>query len=83
MARYSRLEVLNRIVEVGLVPVFYHGDLEVAAQVLAACAAGGVTVFEFTNRGDHAIEVFRALEQRTAQQAPGLEIGRASCRERV
>jgi 2-dehydro-3-deoxyphosphogluconate aldolase/(4S)-4-hydroxy-2-oxoglutarate aldolase len=78
MARYSRLEVLNRIVEVGLVPVFYHGDLEVAAQVLAACAAGGVTVFEFTNRGDHAIEVFRALEQRTAQQAPGLVLGAGS-----
>jgi len=78
MARFSRLEVLNRIVEVGLVPVFYHGDLEVASQVLAACAAGGVTVFEFTNRGDHAIEVFQALERRAAQQTPGLILGAGS-----
>ncbi len=78
MARYSRLEVLNRIVEVGLVPVFYHGDLEVASQVLAACAAGGVTVFEFTNRGDHAIDVFQALERRAAQQTPGLILGAGS-----
>jgi 2-dehydro-3-deoxyphosphogluconate aldolase / (4S)-4-hydroxy-2-oxoglutarate aldolase len=78
MARFSRLEVLNRIVEVGLVPVFYHGDLEVASPVLAACAAGGVTIFEFTNRGDHAIEVFQALERRAAQQTPGLILGAGS-----
>ena len=78
MARYPRLEVLNRIVEVGLVPVFYHGDLEVTSQVVGACAAGGLTVFEFTNRGDHAIEVFQALERRVAQQAPGLIVGAGS-----
>ena len=78
MARFPRLEVLNRIVEVGLVPVFYHADLEVASQVLAACAAGGVTVFEFTNRGDHAIDVFQALERRVAQHTPGLILGAGS-----
>jgi 2-dehydro-3-deoxyphosphogluconate aldolase / (4S)-4-hydroxy-2-oxoglutarate aldolase len=78
MARFSRLEVLNRIVEVGLVPVFYHGDLEVASQVVAACAGGGVTVFEFTNRGDHAIDVFQALARQAAQQAPALILGAGS-----
>jgi 2-dehydro-3-deoxyphosphogluconate aldolase / (4S)-4-hydroxy-2-oxoglutarate aldolase len=78
MARFSRLEVLNRIGEVGLVPVFYHGDLEVASQVLSACAAGGVTVFEFTNRGDHAIDVFQALERRASQASPGLILGAGS-----
>jgi 2-dehydro-3-deoxyphosphogluconate aldolase / (4S)-4-hydroxy-2-oxoglutarate aldolase len=78
MARFSRLEVLNRIVEVGLVPVFYHGDFEVASQVLAACAAGGVTVFEFTNRGDHAIDVFRELARRAQQQTPDLILGAGS-----
>jgi 2-dehydro-3-deoxyphosphogluconate aldolase/(4S)-4-hydroxy-2-oxoglutarate aldolase len=78
MARFPRLEVLNRLVEVGLVPVFYHGDLEVASQVLAACAAGGVTVFEFTNRGDHAIDVFQALERRAAERTPGLILGAGS-----
>lgn len=78
MARFPRLEVLNRIVEVGLVPVFYHGDIEVASQVLAACAAGGVTLFEFTDRGDHAIDVFQALERRAAQHTPGLILGAGS-----
>jgi len=78
MARFTRLEVLNRIVDVGLVPVFYHGDFEVASQVVAACAAGGLTVFEFTNRGDHAIEVFAALERRLAKETPGMILGAGS-----
>ena len=78
MARFSRLEVLNRIVEVGLVPVFYHGDIEVVSEAVAAYSAGGVTLFEFTNRGDHAIEVFRALERRAAQHAPTLILGAGS-----
>ena len=78
MARFSRLEVLNRIVEVGLMPVFYHDDPEVASPVAAACAAGGVTVFEFTNRGDHAIEVFRDLDRRVGRQEPGLVLGAGS-----
>ncbi len=78
MSRFSRLEVLNRIVELGLVPVFYHGDIEVASRVVAACAAGGVTVFEFTNRGDHAIDAFQELESRAAQDAPGLILGAGS-----
>ncbi len=64
--------------EVGLVPVFYHGDLELASEVAAACAAGGVTLFEFTNRGDHAIDVFRELERRAARQTPGMILGAGS-----
>jgi 2-dehydro-3-deoxyphosphogluconate aldolase/(4S)-4-hydroxy-2-oxoglutarate aldolase len=61
MARYSRLEVLNTMVSIGLVPVFYHEDLEVAKRIVAACAAGGARVVEFTNRGDLAYQVFSDL----------------------
>ncbi len=78
MPRFSRLEVLNRIIEVGLVPVFYHGDFDFASKAVEACAAGGVTVFEFTNRGDHAIDVFRELARRIVQQTPGLVLGAGS-----
>jgi 2-dehydro-3-deoxyphosphogluconate aldolase/(4S)-4-hydroxy-2-oxoglutarate aldolase len=78
MARFSRLDVLNRIVDVGLVPVFYNSDVEVASQVLAACAGGGLTLFEFTNRGDHAIDVFRALAQDVTRRAPDLILGAGS-----
>jgi 2-dehydro-3-deoxyphosphogluconate aldolase/(4S)-4-hydroxy-2-oxoglutarate aldolase len=46
MARFSRLAVLNTIIDDGLVPVFYNADVEVARNVVRACAAGGARVAE-------------------------------------
>jgi 2-dehydro-3-deoxyphosphogluconate aldolase/(4S)-4-hydroxy-2-oxoglutarate aldolase len=45
MARFSRLEVLNTMVETGLVPVFYHPEADVVLEVAAACARGGARLF--------------------------------------
>jgi 2-dehydro-3-deoxyphosphogluconate aldolase/(4S)-4-hydroxy-2-oxoglutarate aldolase len=64
MAKYSRLKVLNSMIETGMVPVFYHPDVAISASVIEACAAGGAHCFEFTNRGDQAHEVFRELAAR-------------------
>ena len=52
MARFDKQAVMAKIGSTGMVPVFYHKDLEVARQVVKACYAGGVRAFEFTNRGD-------------------------------
>ncbi len=67
MARFSRLEVLNSMLDLGLVPVFYQKDIEVAKKIVTACAAGGAKVVEFTNRGDFAFQVFTGLAQHFAQ----------------
>jgi 2-dehydro-3-deoxyphosphogluconate aldolase/(4S)-4-hydroxy-2-oxoglutarate aldolase len=75
MARFSRLEVLNTIIDIGLVPVFYHADAEVTKNVLKACAEGGARVFEFTNRGDFAPEVFKELSQYLAKERPEIILG--------
>jgi 2-dehydro-3-deoxyphosphogluconate aldolase/(4S)-4-hydroxy-2-oxoglutarate aldolase len=61
MARFSRLEVWNEMLRVGLVPLFYHPDLEAAKRIVAACRAGGARVVEYTNRGDNAYRVFSDL----------------------
>jgi 2-dehydro-3-deoxyphosphogluconate aldolase/(4S)-4-hydroxy-2-oxoglutarate aldolase len=78
MARFSRLDVLNRILDEALIPIFYHGDAETACRVVAACAAARVTVFEFTNRGDHAIDVFKAVVRHCATQLPNVIVGAGS-----
>jgi len=75
MARFSRLEVLNTIVNTGLVPVFYHPDVEVAKRVAKACVAGGCRLLEFTNRGDMAAEVFKELALFRARELPELILG--------
>ena len=61
--------------DTGMVPVFYHADLEVGKQVLRACYEGGVRVFEFTNRGDYAHEIFGALNKYVAQEMPDMLMG--------
>jgi 2-dehydro-3-deoxyphosphogluconate aldolase / (4S)-4-hydroxy-2-oxoglutarate aldolase len=66
MAKFSRLNVLNTMVETGLVPVFYHAGVEVASNIVQALTAAGVRCFEFTNRGDQAHLVFQELIQRFA-----------------
>jgi 2-dehydro-3-deoxyphosphogluconate aldolase/(4S)-4-hydroxy-2-oxoglutarate aldolase len=75
MARFDRLTVLNTILEGGMVPLFYNGNLETAKQIAAALSNGGARVLEFTNRGDFAIEVFSALNKECAKSVPDLIIG--------
>lgn len=61
MAKYDRMAVLNAIYEVGVVPVFYNKDPEVAIAVTEACMEGGARCVEFTNRGDLAYKVFTSV----------------------
>ncbi len=75
MARFPRLKVLTTMMDTGMVPVFYHSDIEVARKVAAACVAGGCPLLEFTNRGDHAWEVFTELEKYCAKELPQLILG--------
>jgi len=75
MARFTRMQVLNAILEDGLVPVFYHADAAVAVKVAEACAAGGARVLEFTNRGDMAPEVFKALSRYLAREHREIVLG--------
>lgn len=78
MARFQRLEVLNEMQNTGLVPVFYHPDLETAKKIVAACVAGGVRTIEFTNRGDNAYRVFSDLVEYFAKADPRVMLGAGS-----
>ena len=61
MARFNKVQVIQAMHDTGMVPVFYNSDLEICKQVISACYKGGVRVFEFTNRGDFAHEIFGEL----------------------
>jgi 2-dehydro-3-deoxyphosphogluconate aldolase/(4S)-4-hydroxy-2-oxoglutarate aldolase len=75
MTRFDRLTVLNVMVDTGLVPVFYNGDVEVAKKIVAACAEGGARIVEFTNRGDRAWNVFTELITWAQDAQPDLILG--------
>jgi 2-dehydro-3-deoxyphosphogluconate aldolase/(4S)-4-hydroxy-2-oxoglutarate aldolase len=75
MARFKRLQVLNTITNTGLVPLFYNKDVEICKQVIKACYNGGIRVFEFTNRGDFAHEVFAEINKWSVKECPELILG--------
>ena len=55
--------------------VFYNADIETSKAVVKACYDGGVRVFEFTNRGDFAHEVFGELVKYANKELPGMILG--------
>jgi len=72
--KVTQEDVLVQMGKSGLIPVFNHTDPDIANAVLDACYQGGVRVFEFTNRGANALEVFEALVAH-AQKYPDLLLG--------
>jgi len=75
MAKFTRIQVATQMASDGLVPLFYHDDIDVAKQVLKACYQGGSRLIEFTNRGDFAHEVFGKLVKFASTELPGMILG--------
>ena len=78
MAKYSRIDVILRIKDAGIVPVFYHRDIELCKGVIKSCFDGGLKIFEFTNRGDFANELFSELNKWAEREVPGMILGAGS-----
>lgn len=58
-----------------MVPLFYHGDLEIAKKTLKSCYDGGARLLEFTSRGDFAYQIFEKLNQYALAELPEMIIG--------
>ena len=75
MVKYNKLQVFEAMNATGMVPIFYHSDIETVKNVVKACYLGGVKAFEFTNRGEFAHEVFGELNKYVIKECPGLILG--------
>lgn len=75
MARFNKIQVLGTMAATRVVPVFYHADAAVACQVVRACYEGGIRAFEFTNRGDFALDVFKEVMTYARKACPELILG--------
>ena len=81
MAHIMRLDVYNQLLATGLLPLFYHDDLDVAVDIVTACAAGGAKLIEFTNRGPMAYPVFVELARHVAKADPSIILGIGSIQD--
>ncbi len=75
LAGQTRLDVYNAIADIGAVPVFHVSDVDDSIAIARACVSGGMWVVEFTNRGDHAHEVFNAMHKAVGSEASGVVLG--------
>ena len=71
----DRLTVLTAMIDQGVIPVFYHPDVEVCKKVIQACANGGAKCIEFTNRGEFAAHVFFEVTRHFAKADPSVIMG--------
>ncbi|KSB89322.1 bifunctional 4-hydroxy-2-oxoglutarate aldolase/2-dehydro-3-deoxy-phosphogluconate aldolase [Caulobacter zeae] len=71
----NRMAVLQALETQGVVPVFYHPDVEICKNVIQACADGGAPCIEFTNRGDFAANVFYEVTKHFASADPRVIMG--------
>jgi 2-dehydro-3-deoxyphosphogluconate aldolase / (4S)-4-hydroxy-2-oxoglutarate aldolase len=75
MARFSRIQVVVKMIETGLIPIFNNADLSTSKKIVKACYDGGVRVIEYTNRGDFAQEVFTELNKFVIKELPDMILG--------
>lgn len=67
--------IITLIREQGVLPLYFHPDMEKCLQVLHALYAAGIRAVEFTNRGPEALENFKALRKVTDREMKDLQLG--------
>ena len=75
MVAKDRMSVLLAMMDQGVIPVFYHHDVDVCKKVIQACANGGAKCIEFTNRGDFAAHAFYEVASHFARTDPSVIMG--------
>lgn len=67
--------VLDKIIEQGMLPLFFHHDKAESIAILRTLYQAGIRVFEFTNRGPEALAVFEHLVATRDLEMPDLYLG--------
>ncbi|MDG4653541.1 bifunctional 4-hydroxy-2-oxoglutarate aldolase/2-dehydro-3-deoxy-phosphogluconate aldolase [Chryseobacterium arthrosphaerae] len=68
-------EILQKIKDQKIVPLFYNESFEVSKNILKALYEAGIRVIEYTNRGHQALENFTKLKEISHTEFPGLLLG--------
>lgn len=72
----SKKETLMKLIpEQGVLPLFFHKDPEVSANVLKVLYEGGIRNIEYTNRGEAALENFKVLRKLCNEELKGMYLG--------
>jgi 2-dehydro-3-deoxyphosphogluconate aldolase / (4S)-4-hydroxy-2-oxoglutarate aldolase len=75
MAKFSAMQVYEKIGANRILPLFNYADAEICKSVMRACYNAGLRVFELTNRDEEAYNVFRQLVPFVENELPELSLG--------
>jgi 2-dehydro-3-deoxyphosphogluconate aldolase/(4S)-4-hydroxy-2-oxoglutarate aldolase len=71
----SKKDVMLKIRSMGLIPVFYHPDMDVLLRIISICYQCGLRIFEFMHQRDNrGLRYFEHLVER-ADEFPDLILG--------
>jgi 2-dehydro-3-deoxyphosphogluconate aldolase/(4S)-4-hydroxy-2-oxoglutarate aldolase len=75
--------IAKKIIANSVVPVFYHAQETICLKVLEACYVSGLRVFEFTNRGENALHIFKVLQKAIQTDFIDMLLGAGTIFEKV
>lgn len=68
-------KTLSLVIEQGVLPLYFHPDVEISVQILKALYHAGARLVEYTNRGENALNNFLQLRKVADEELPGLQLG--------
>lgn len=67
--------ITDRIVQQGILPLYFHADETLSVEVLRAIFKAGIRAVEYTNRGDAALNNFKKLVEVKDSEMPDMFLG--------
>lgn len=71
----NKEEILNGIIEQGFLPLYFNKDAQVSIDLMKTLYKCGVKSLEYTNRGDDALNNFKAMKAVRDAELPGMKLG--------
>lgn len=71
----QRIDIINKIRDIRVMPLFYHPDPDISLKVMQAVFDAGLDLMEFTNRGPNAFNVFEKLYAFKSNNYPDAALG--------
>ena len=68
-------ELLKRIPEQGILPLYFYKDEEVSIEILKALYNAGIRMVEYTNRGEAALQNFKKMREVCDKELKGMYLG--------
>jgi 2-dehydro-3-deoxyphosphogluconate aldolase/(4S)-4-hydroxy-2-oxoglutarate aldolase len=71
----TKSQIQDSIIKQGILPLFYNDSSEVSIAITRKLYEAGIRVIEYTNRGEAALDNFKALKELQKEELPDLLLG--------